>query len=194
MKNLKLSKMLLLVTGVILALVVAGCSSNDGEKAKGDLTDNYVKPKEVTERIENGETFAFAIVDKQCSACQAYKAGALKEFQIEDPGKITMIEVNGIENNEEDLVAITDLIQKHLSGQFEATPTTYFIKNGVLEDVVVGAVEYKELKENYDKNIVEGASGASKDEADVNEDNSEVDETEADAVEQEKEEGSEDSK
>lgn len=135
-----------------MAVIVAGCSGdkNDGP---ADISGNYVKPGEILQDIEDEKTFGFVIVDKDCSACQAYKAGALQEFEKNDDGELRYIEINGIEDKGKEFDDVLTLIDEHLDGQFEATPTTYFFVNGLLESVEVGAMEYDELVETYNRNI-----------------------------------------
>lgn len=147
-----MKKLWILLAGILMAVIVAGCN---GDKNDGpvDLSGNYVKPGEIIQDIEDGKTFGFVIVDKECSACQAYKDGALQEFEKNKDGELRYIEINGIEDKEEEFSDVLELIDEHLDGQFEATPTTYFFVNGLLESVEVGVMEYDELVENYNKNI-----------------------------------------
>lgn len=154
----KFKGIMLLITAFALVLVVSGCSKKeDSAKEQADtgpitpITKNYVKPDVINQKFKDGETFAFAIVDKDCSACQFYKKETLIKFEEEKLGEINLIEINKIADREEELMALTDLIQQNLQNKFEATPTTYFVKNGQLIDVVVGAIEVDELKEYYNK-------------------------------------------
>lgn len=154
-----------------MAVVITGCSSdkNDGPV---DLSGNYVKPGEIIQDIEDGKTFGFVFVDKECSACQAYKAGALQEFEKNKDGELRYIEVNGIEDKEEEFADILTLIDEHLDGQFEATPTTYFFIDGALESVEVGAMEYEELLEIYNTHVNGESKGLTEEGNEESEENS----------------------
>lgn len=144
----------------MLIVILAACASdnedNEGNSDKsGDVSieGNYVTPDVILDDIENGETFSFVIVDKDCSACQAYKAGALLEFEENNPGDLRYVEINGIQERAQEFEDIETLIIDHLDGQFDATPTTYFIVDGELASVEVGVMEYEELLSIYESHI-----------------------------------------
>lgn len=164
-----MKKLWILLAGILMAVVVAGCSSGDKNAETVDISGNYVKPGEILEDIEEGKSFGFVIVDKDCSACAAYKAGALKDFEKSNKGELKYVEVNGIEDKEDEFDDVLTLIDDHLDGQFEATPTTYFFTNGVLDSVEVGVMEYDELLEKYNNNV----KGNSNENSDDNEDSKE---------------------
>lgn len=152
-----MKKLWILLAGILMAVVIAGCSSDDKNDGPVDISGNYVKPGEILEDIEADKTFGFVIVDKECSACAAYKEGALQEFEKENEGALRYIEINGIEDKEDEFEDVITLIDEHLDGQFEATPTTYFFVNGVLESVEVGVMEYDELLEAYNNHVGENS-------------------------------------
>lgn len=154
----KFKTIMFMITALALVLVVSGCSKKDESKETEvdsgpttPITKNYVKPNEITKKFEDGESFAFAIVDKDCSACQLYKKDTLIKFEEDKVGDIKLIEINKIDSREKDLMDLTDLIQIYLQGKFEATPTTYFVKEGQLVEVVVGAIDIEELTAFYNK-------------------------------------------
>lgn len=169
-----MKKFWVLLVGVLVTIIIAGCNDDTGKKA--DISGNYVSPGSVLEKIDNKETFTFAILDKNCSACQAYKTGALEEMESYKKGSIKYVEINGIDKDKVGVQDIQELISTHLDGQFEATPTTYFIKEGKLDDVVIGAVNFDKLREMYEKN--EGSVNSEEDiEKIVEEENNEEDES-----------------
>lgn len=171
-----MKKMFLLMMGLMLAAVVAGCTSDKGEDSAKDKSPvTYVTPQSVTEKIENKETFAFILGDETCSACNQYKAEALSKMVKKDDIKLGFVELNGIEQKEEEMNSIVSLIETHLDNQFSATPTTYFIVDGVLKEVTVGAISYDELKELYTKHILSADTSKVEEKAeDKAEDNTEV--------------------
>ena len=149
-----MKKTLLLIVGMIVLIgTLAACSGNNediGEDVNEINDKNYVVPGVILEDIDNEETFAFVISDKECPACQTYKENALKTFEETNPGKIRSIEINNIQSRSDELEDIQTLIIDHLDEQFNATPTTYFIVNGELANIDVGVMEYEDLLSKYE--------------------------------------------
>lgn len=150
-------RLLLLLTGMVLAVIVAGCSSGETDKdvdteSEGDPV-TYVAPGVILDKIDKEETFAFILGDADCGACQSYLETTLKEIQEKSDVTLEYIELKGIEAKEDEFADVQVLIEEHLDGQFEATPSTYFIVDGELKDVSVGVVTYDELLETYEKYI-----------------------------------------
>lgn len=131
---------------LVILLAVTGCSSLI-------VVDpaNYVGPETVIELFENEDTFAFVVGDSTCSACNAYMKGAQKELFEKDEVALLYIDLNTLKDV--DIESFTKLVQEHLSGNFEATPTTYFVVDGNVSQVKVGSIEYEELSSTYDKFI-----------------------------------------
>lgn len=148
-------KRLLLALGLIAVLVVVGCSSeNKGDEAEKNTDPvTYVEPAKILDRIENKETFAFILGDETCSACQHYLDTTLRKMEDDAGVTLEFIELYGIENRGKEFDDVIKLINEHLDQQFEATPTTYFIVDGELADVVVGAISYDELLPMYESYI-----------------------------------------
>lgn len=152
-----MKRIFLLMASLMVVAVIAGCSSDKKTDSESEVEDKgpvtYVTPQSVTEKIENKETFAFVLGDETCSACSHYKENALTEMVKKDSIKLGFVELNGIEEKKDEMDSIIYLIEKHLDSQFEATPTTYFIVDGVMKEAVVGSVPYDELKETYESHI-----------------------------------------
>lgn len=155
-----MKKVMMLVFGLAMAIILVGCvaekeetTGSKDETANKDEVVNYVKADEILERIENKETFAFILVDKTCSACQFYKETTLPEMKKELNVVYDAIELFDLESNEKDLNSTVTLIEEHLNNEFSATPTTYFMVDGVLKEAAVGALEYDALIQLHEKYI-----------------------------------------
>lgn len=145
-----MKKILLLVTGMLLAVIVAGCTDSNTE-SKDPVV--YTPPGVILEQIDKEESFAFVIGDEDCPACQSYLKAALTDLQKKSDLTLQYIELKGIEEKKEEYADIQVLIEDHLDGQFEATPTTYFMIDGKLKEVSVGALEYEDLLELHNRHI-----------------------------------------
>lgn len=167
---MKFKKLLVPMFGAMLALILSACTLDEKTETAGKDPDTknpgteevheskvvtYTAPGEVIDKIENKETFAFIIGNAKCSACNFYKENALTQFVAEYDIKIGFVETFGIDDNKENLKDFNSLIEKHLKGQFEATPTTYFFVDGKLENVIVGAMPYEDLVKNYEEYVAE---------------------------------------
>lgn len=144
-----MKRILLLVSGMLLAVIIAGCS------VVAEDPVSYTPPGEILEQIDNKDTFAFVIGDEDCPACQSYLKTSLKDMQNKSEITLEYIELKGIEEKEKELEDLQAIIEDHLDGKFEATPTTYFIVDGEFEDDIVGVVPYDELLETYETHVTE---------------------------------------
>lgn len=148
-----MKKILTLFAVLTLTLVVSGCvkkTENPVKEVKEDPVV-YSTPAEILDKIEKKETFAFVIGSETCPACQNYLANALKDMDEKSDVKINYIEVLNIEQKEKEFGDIQKLIKDHLDGKFDATPTTYFMKQGKMTDVIVGSISYEELLGKYNE-------------------------------------------
>lgn len=145
MKNIL--KVLLVVS---LMGIFTGCSLVEvDEKAQV----NPVTAKEVIEKMDNKESFAVVIGDAKCSACVTY-LDTLEEFNKKEGILFDYIDLNELKGETDPALADTQkLVREYLDEKFEATPTTYFIKNGSLVEDKVGAMSYKDLKEVYNSHL-----------------------------------------
>lgn len=188
-----MKKLLFLIIGIALVVLIAGCSSdsNDDSNETADSGDSveYVTPGEVLTKIENEETFAFVLGDATCSACNHFKENALTEMKEKDGIVLPFIELYQIDEKEGQFEDLMTLIQNHLEDQFEATPTTYFMINGELEDVIIGVMPYEDLKETYQFYVLDNVEVEEdvEEDAETNEDTEEVEETESDSEETDEE-------
>lgn len=139
-----ISLILILLLSIIL---FTACSTETGD------TVNETTIKEVVERIEKGETFAFIIGSDSCEACDVYKKNLAELKNKED---VVLDYINFNNEKEEDVI---DLLVIHLGENIDnglSTPTTYFIKDGKhTGHPTIGAVNKNEIvevyKEGFDK-------------------------------------------
>ena len=137
----------ILVLGVLL-LIITGCSSLVVEDPVF-----YVKADNITTKMENKDTFAFVIGDETCPACNAFMSGAQTQLKKEEGVALSYIDMDKL--NDSEMSELATLVNGKLNGDFGATPTTYFVVEGKVEKVLVGAASYEELSEEYNKYIVE---------------------------------------
>lgn len=161
---MNLKKIAIPVMGAFLALSLAACSdtnekdnSKDNEKPKEEVKQDsmviYVGPSDVIKKIENKETFAFVIGNQFCGACQFFKENTLTKLDKEEGIKLPFIETEGLEKEKANAEAFVKLVEDHLGGKFDATPTTYFMVDGELKEEIVGAMEYEVLVKKYDEHV-----------------------------------------
>lgn len=161
---MKLKKIAIPAMGAFLALSLAACSdtnekdnSKDNDKPKEEVKQDsmvtYVNPSDILEKIESKETFAFVIGNQFCGACQFFKENTLTKLDKEEGIKLPFIETEGLEKEKANAEAFVKLVEDHLGGKFDATPTTYFMVDGELKEEIVGAMEYEVLVKKYDEHI-----------------------------------------
>ena len=168
---MKFKSKLMLGASMILSLVLVACNDegskekdteekdvasveveNKYEGEKEDTIVDYTLPSDILTKFENKDSFYFVIGNAGCGACIEYKAQALTDFSKKDGVNIPFVETMYLETDGTESDAFVKIVQNHLDMKFEATPTTYFVKNGKLSSAVVGAIDYKTLKENLKSN------------------------------------------
>lgn len=134
----------------ILTVAIVGCS-NGADLSNDNLNEdeylNIVQPNEVIEMIEDGKSFAVVIGSDTCPACLYYKKN-LKELKGHENIIINYINLS----QDIDMEEVQDLVENVLKQDVSkglSTPTTYFVVNGQLEDLVIGAISTDELIEYY---------------------------------------------
>ena len=134
------------ILGLCMSLALFGCSSQPSYDRSTDMgTIHTLSLDEVLERMENEETFMFAFTMESCHNCEDFKENILSDY-IRDHG----FEFNEVVlDNEKDPQSVYDFVAEHpnpadqiLEGYSETdvlTPTFYFVKDGEVEDIFVGA-------------------------------------------------------
>lgn len=133
-----MKKIVLLLSALVLTIVLTGC----GEKYTTYVDMTY---KELEQKLENKETFAFVIGRDGCSGCESYKVTMdklIKEKQI----PIYYLKTNNL--TEEEYNKLSSLFY------FQYTPTTIFIKDGeekTTYDRIIGSVDAKVVIKKLEK-------------------------------------------
>lgn len=168
---MKLKSKFMLGASILLSFALIACNDEDSKNKETDGKDtvsvevdnkyegekedknvDYTLPSDILTKFENKDSFYFVIGNASCGACISYKENALKELSNQDAVKIPFIETMYLETDLDEAEAFVQIVQNHLEMKFEATPTTYFVKDGKLSSAVVGAMDYDTLKENLESN------------------------------------------
>lgn len=140
-----MKKILILIAGL---LMLSGCSLLIEEDVRKD--ENL---KEIIQKVDNKETFAFVIGSDSCPACKHFKENGLRELEKEKDTKLLYVDLDFLTKAEEqDLI---DFFKDNSIETVRATPTTYFISDGNNMSILEGSVKYETLVEEYDKFIEE---------------------------------------
>lgn len=151
----------ILVSVLAISLIVAIIAANREKEVKPYSYEVAQK------KFENDDTFLFIIGQTTCGACIRYKEGALKSYINKKPDvevvyididEIVPEELLDIEDKDEQTEKIKAFYNDFLK-DFDRTidtlrtPTTFFVKKGDVNtnDVLVGNVSYKELKDFVDR-------------------------------------------
>lgn len=106
------------------------------------LLTNYNKPYSLEELVANKKDFFLVIGSDFCSFCQEYKRETLNYYSESEMGA-PLVEVDWFKISEEEQEAM-----KSTYGiEIEVTPTTYFFKDGVLEETREGVLSMDDLQE-----------------------------------------------
>lgn len=123
----------LILASIMLLLILAGCSSKDAGVTFIDIT-------QLDEKISNNEDFVVILGQDTCIACLAYKP-TLEEVVKNKDVEIYYVQIVStwsIASKQ----AVIDYFEEDLGQTVQGTPTTYFIKDGVVEDSVLGEQQY----------------------------------------------------
>lgn len=118
---------------LIVLLILVGCGSSGS-------TDMMVSPKEATVLFENKEDFVLVMGTSTCSGCIIYKPRLQEVVNNKKDVKLVYVEMDTA-NKDHLLEFVEDTLQQTVT----VTPTTYFIKGGVVEDSFVGDRSYGDL-------------------------------------------------
>lgn len=131
----------ILIIGSLLLMILAGCSAKTSDKKEME----QVYTTSIMQKMDNKETFFFVVASSTCSACIAYKP-VLQEFVANKDFNLLYVEVDTEgSKSEADRANVLKLFEEYLDDTINLTPTTVFIKDGVLEDYIVGQMKYTEL-------------------------------------------------
>lgn len=123
----------LILASIMLLLILAGCSSKDAGVTFIDIT-------QLDEKISNNEDFVVILGQDTCTACLEYKP-TLEEVVKNKDVEIFYVQIVStwsIASKQ----AVIDYFEEDLGQTVQGTPTTYFIKDGVVEDSVLGEQQY----------------------------------------------------
>lgn len=132
---------------VVVAVVVGSLFAFDIIGNKTENPVNYVSGDELTEMMDDKKTFAFVIGDNKCPACGSYMSGAQTELFEKDEVMLYYMDIDKLTNDTRP--GAQNLVEDYLDGDFQATPTTYFIVDGEVAKVSVGVLSYEELSATY---------------------------------------------
>ena len=121
---------------IVLLFVLMGCSSKSGEI-------NYVDVNQLNDKIENGDDFVLVLGLDTCSACIAYKP-TLEELVNNKDLDIYYLQLKASWSDSAKQEVI-DYFSDKLNYSIMGTPTTFFIKDGEIEDDIIGEVPYLEI-------------------------------------------------
>ncbi len=122
-----------IVALIIVLLILVGCGSTGSNKLE-------VTPKEASALFENKEDFVLVMGSSSCSGCIVYKPRLQEVLNNKQGVKLVYVEMDTA--NKEHLV---DFVENALQQTVTVTPTTYFVKGGVVEDSFVGDRSYTDL-------------------------------------------------
>ena len=121
---------------IVLLFVLMGCSSKSGEIS-------YIDINQLNEKIENSDDFVLVLGLDTCTACIAYKP-TLEELVNNKNLDIYYLQLKASWSDSVKQEVI-DYFSDELNYSIMRTPTTFFIKDGEIEDDIIGDVPYLEI-------------------------------------------------
>lgn len=122
---------------MLVLLLLVSCGSTE--------VLSFSDGEEIMEKIENDESFVFIIGTSTCPACTQYKPVVEELIESKD------VEVFYIESDKVDQEAVLELVENYLDNELEWTPTTYFVVDGEVNEVLPGALRYTELVAKFEE-------------------------------------------
>ena len=125
--------------------------SQEGDRSYEELSlivDSTYGVQAIEHHLKNKETFVFVLGSETCHYCQIYKEDTLDHYDAEQTG-VTLLEIdmNYAFLFEEDL---TNFVEG-LALEYIGTPTTVFVKDGVVVEEYAGPLSMEELVEKIEK-------------------------------------------
>lgn len=127
----------ILVVLFVGLLFLSGCSKK--EESVGKLS--FITLTEYKTKLESKDDYVVVIGNVDCSACQQFKP-VLEEINKNKNSEIFYVQIDNSKwsaNEKSELLTVTkDAFGFDVAG----TPTTFIVKNGELEETVVGYKDY----------------------------------------------------
>lgn len=146
-------KKIMIAFALMLVLIITGCaddSSAPSNEEGEESSVNYVTTQSVIDKVESGDTYAFILGNNTCPACLAFKEN-LKDLEGYTFDYIDLLV-------EENMASAEELLSDVLEFDTEEgvmTPTTFFVKDGEIQDYVIGALSAEDLMNEYGDYIEE---------------------------------------
>lgn len=121
-----------------LMIGLSACGSNEKIET--------ITPSDVVAKRENKESFLLVASSTTCSYCQSYKE-ELEAFKKQDSdANVIVVEIDQIDSYEDR----ADFINLY---SVNATPTSFFIKDGEIVNTETGVIPSDELAKLYQENL-----------------------------------------
>lgn len=135
-------KILIALIGLIM---ISGCSIIIEEPV-----ELYETPlNSIIDKFEKNESFMFTLGSSNCSVCPQFEE-TIDKFNSKQDTDILYVNLA-----KEDNTLARQLIDDYSPESFQGTPTTYFVVNGAIEEIVIGAVDYKTVLDAYNSTLVD---------------------------------------
>lgn len=134
---------MVLITLIISSLL--GCSTIEDNTNSNYI--NLISLEEVIDKVDNKDSFNFILGNDGCPACVTYKE-ELKKLYDKEGYKFDYMAYGPEINQELFFELITEVLGEN--PQNVATPTTYFIVDGKVDEKIVGAIRAEDIG-LYDK-------------------------------------------
>lgn len=138
-------KKIFLTFSVVFAFLLSGCSSYTRSTNPGEL--KLVQFAEVSEMIENDETFMMMFTQTNCKYCQKFVEEVLSDYITNH--EITVYDI--VFDKQDDMDPVLAFVEEHpnpkeflregMSETAAYTPTFYFIEKGEVKSIHVGAMD-----------------------------------------------------
>lgn len=128
------NKIFVVICVLFLVFGLVACKS----ELAGSLTE--ITMSDMLQKMDNDETFIVMFSQTSCSFCKAYKEN-LKEFMVDKPLHILLIEIDKEENQE----AFDTFLAEKLT-ELEYLPATVYIKDGEIEDFCEGELIAEQIE------------------------------------------------
>ena len=136
-------KVIQIIIAVFLLLGLTSCATKDENKEQGELI--VITTRDVLNKIDNDESFAFILTQTICGHCKEYEPIVL-EVCLEEGAIIYQVIAD--KDNADD---VNELIERY---SLESTPTTFVVKKGEIEDSFIGKISRSELVKYFKKHKI----------------------------------------